>query len=372
LIPFVAVLAAAGSVVAATSGTGGRIAEALPRVEYQGGPFLREPRVVAVTFRGDDTRVVSALAAFAGLVTRSAWWQGATKGYCAVGVGCVGRGREARSVVVDLAWPEAVGDSDVSARLEEAIAAGQVGEIDAETVLLAFLPAGVAVEDGFGRRYCDGGPRAFHRMLRGAAPGVASAVLPRCGGLRELTATASHEVLEAATNPDPARRGFALTPRAAHIGFTYAGVEPVDPCGVLTRDGHRIEADGFVWQRAWSNDAAESGRDPCGGPAPFVALVPRTPTVRLRPGERRTVALDASSDRPTGTWRVRARAVTSGDEGGPCVRASLDRSRVASGDTVVLTLGGLRAPADEVCLVGLESMRAGITRLWPLAVVMRP
>ena len=114
-------------------------------------------------------------------------------------------------------------------------------------------------------------------MLRLEHANVAFAVLPRCGGEAELTATASHEILEAATNPDPARRGFAFRQSSENRGFTAAGVEPVDPCGIVTMDRHRTQENGFLLQRAWSNRAALRGRNPCvPAPAdqPYVALLP--------------------------------------------------------------------------------------------------
>ncbi|MEO5820528.1 MAG: hypothetical protein ABIT71_08475 [Vicinamibacteraceae bacterium] len=98
-------------------------------------------------------------------------------------------------------------------------------------------------------------------MLRLEHGSVPFAVLPRCGSEAELTATASHEILEAATNPDPARRGFAFRRTSTNLGFTAAGVEPVDPCGIVTMDRHRTEENGFVLQRAWSNPAASRGEN---------------------------------------------------------------------------------------------------------------
>ena len=115
-------------------------------------------------------------------------------------------------------------------------------------------------------------------------------ILPRCGDEAELTATASHEILEASTNPDPAARGFAFVPDDTSVAFAASGVEAVDPCGLLTMDDHWTQASGFVVQRAWSNRAAALGQNPC-VPAragrPFVALVPRLPAVRLVRGRQR-------------------------------------------------------------------------------------
>jgi hypothetical protein len=139
------------------------------------------------------------------------------------------------------------------------------------------------------------------------------------------------------TNPDPARRGFAFQPTSANLGFTFAGVEPVDPCAILNQDRHRALESGFLLQRAWSNRAASEGRNPCVPVAtdqPFVALVPRTPTVRLATeGARVTILLDAAADRPVPPWSVAAIDSTGRQDREQYVHVSLDRSTVKAGDT---------------------------------------
>jgi hypothetical protein len=347
----------------------------LPRVEYRGGPFVRTPRVVTVTFRGDDAALVARLARFGDVITRTAWWRAVTDGYCAEAGDCIGDGAGARHVELDATLGADVHANDVAALLERAAGDGRFGVLDADTVLMVYLPAGVALRDAFVPRYCGAGPRGLHRALRLPSGAVALAILPRCGDEAVLTATASHELLEAVTNPDPARRGFAFVPSSAHAGFTAAGVEPVDPCGILTGGARTTTDSGFTVQRAWSNGAAARGDDPCvpsPDEGPYLALVPDAPTLRLRaPGERATVTLTAAADGPTGTWTIAGSDLAGAQDGTRYVDVALDRTTVRPGDVVVLTVTAVRMAPKERTVVGVVSTLDGASFLWPIAIVMR-
>lgn len=352
------------------------IADALPRIGHRGGPFLRHPRVVTVTFAGDDARLVAQLARFGDVITRTPWWQTVTAGYCAANGDCIGAGRPGAHVVLGESLPTSVHGNAIAALLEQAATTDALdGPLDDETLLLVYLPPGVALSDAFVPQYCGNGPRAFHRALRLQTRTLPYAVVPRCGDEAALTATASHEILEAATNPDPSRRGFAFTGGAATAGFTAAGVEPVDPCGLLTRNTHQTTASGFVVQRAWSNHAAARGTDPCvplPNDRPYLALVPDRPTVRLREtGARVVVTLTAAASQHADPWSVTAVDLTGEEDGRATVDLSLDRTRVSAGDVLTLTLTALRVPPGGRSIVGIVSRSAGATFLWPIAVVLR-
>lgn len=159
--------------------------------------------------------------------------------------------------------------------------------------------------------------------------------MPRCGDEATLTATASHELLESATNPDIARRGFAFRRGSDNLGFTAAGIEPVDPCGLLSVGPPRTIESGFVVQRAWSNRAASLGRDPCVptlADRPYVALVPRQPVVRLAAAHGSVmVPLVATADGSVAEWTISVLTRSGFRDHEPCVDASLDRTTVAPG-----------------------------------------
>ncbi|HVH48251.1 MAG TPA: hypothetical protein VM925_38220, partial [Labilithrix sp.] len=244
-----------------------------------------------------------------------------------------------------------------------------------------YLPGGVRLTSASIPEYCAGGARAFHRSLevggsKARTPAkLAYAVLPRCSDETELTATASHELLEATTNPDPVERGFAFARDSSNLAFTASGLEPVDPCGLITMDGHWTLDSGFAVQRAWSNRAAALGHDPC-VPArrnrPYVALVPRTPTVRLvGEGERVTITLDAKADRPVPKWATSVLDVTGFHEHAQYVDVSLDRSVVQDGDSVNLTIVVRKRNENGLVVVGAVSTLGVSSHMWPVAIVTR-
>ena len=347
----------------------------LPRVVYRGGPFVRHPRIVTITFAGDDPAVVASLARFADTITRTSWWRAVSGGYCAAPGDCIGDGRAGRAVQLDETLPATVRANDVEALLVRAAKAGQLGEIDAETLLLTYLPAGVDLGDAFNPRYCQSGARAMHRALRLPDVTLPFAVLPRCVTLDELTATASHEIVEATTNSDPARPGFAFERAPEAAAFTAAGTEPVDPCGLVTMDRHRAVADGFTVQRAWSNDAAAQGHDPCvPSPAdqPYLALIPEKPVVRLPAvGDSVTITVEGAADRTVSAWNVSAIDLSGKQDGGRYLDVALDGATVAPGQTLRLTITARQLHPKGRALVALVSTRGGGTYVWPLAVMMR-
>lgn len=351
------------------------IAQRLPRVEYLGGPFLRHPRVVTITVAGDDAALVSRLERFGEAVTRSGWWREVTDGYCVRPGDCIGQGRPAHAAQLVEPLPDRVSDADVADLLAAAAGAGTFGELDSDTILLFYLPDGVNFIDAVSGRYCDDGPRALHSALDVNDTRIAYAVVPRCGDAADLTASASHEILEATTNPDPARRGFAFRGGAASGAFTAAGVEPADVCGLIAPDGRVVVDGGFAVQRAWSNRAAALGHDPCvpAPEGPYRALIPREPAIRLSTIDATaTLALDATADRATPNWRIIAVDLTATHGKPRCVEARLDQSTVDTGDTVGLTVTLRHPPPRDVCTLGLVSSRNGTDNIWPVTISVTP
>jgi hypothetical protein len=374
----VALLAAALGPPAATADPPANvrlIAQRLPRIMHREGVFLRHPTITTVTFAGEEPKIVDRLEQFGDVIAQSGWWREVTDGYCVTAGDCIGPGRSGRHVRLSRALPARVRDVDVEKMLDAEATSGALSGLGPDALVLVYLPRGVRLSDAFHARYCGDGPRAFHRMLRTRSTSFPFAVIPRCGDEAETTATASHEILEAVTNPDPQRPGFRLDPATTMVAFTAYGTEPVDPCGLLTLDHHRTRAVGFMVQRAWSNRAAERGTDPCvpsEPEQPYVALVPRQPVVRL-PSVSATASLllDAASDRPVTGWTISAVDLTGTEDEDQYVEARLDRSTVAPGDVATLTLRVVRLHPRRMAFVGVLSRLGGETRLWPIAVSMR-
>lgn len=354
----------------------GIIARRLPRTVYLGGPILRNPEITTVTFDGEAPSLVTRLETFGDIITRTSWWREVVDDYCLGPDDCIGDGRAGYHVRLDKKLPSEIRDLDIEHLLaEEARAGGALSLVGREAIVLVYLPAKVILRDAFHPRYCSGGPRAYHRTLRLEHISFVYAVLPRCGDEAELTSVASHEILEATTNPDPQDRGFAIEPIVDNLGFTIAGPEPVDPCGLLTMDRHRANEGGFVVQRAWSNRAARGGHDPCVpslSASPYLALVPHTPIVHLTfEGATAKIKLQAASDRAVRDWAVSAVDFTGKQEGRRYVHAKLDRTRVEAGDVAVLIMRAVKLHPRRISIVGAVSRLGAHSHMWPIVVSMR-
>jgi hypothetical protein len=357
----------------AGTATGELLAQKLPRIEYRGGPFLRRPRVTTVTFANDEPELVSRLEQFGSMIARSAWWRAVTEGYCSAPDVCIEDGEAVPPVKLDAALPLELHDTEIDALVLRAAGAGELGPIDENTLFVVYLPKGTALRNAT-TIYCTGKARAFHRSLALGGMRVPFAVVPRCGGEAELTASASHEILEATTNPFPADRGFAFPPGSSPSGFSAAGLEPVDPCGLVTRDDHRSYESGFVVQRAWSNRAAALGLDPCVPSKPaqsYVMLVPREPGVRLaRTGETATLELIASTASGDHSWAISAYDLSGAQDHERYVEVALDKTRVENGETVILSVKALKSNASRRVIVALVSTIDERSSMWPLLVVL--
>lgn len=348
------------------------IADRLPRVEYLGGPFIRRPRVVTITFAGDSAGLVARLERFGEAITRTNWWRTVSEEYCAKAGDCIGEGQPGLAVRLEETLPADVHVDELGERLVGHAKAGRFGTIDADTVLLVYLPKGVTLRDATVPRYCEGGPRAVHRALRVEKHAVGLAIVPRCGDEATLTGTASHELLEVAANPDAARRGFAFKPQPATEGFLSGGVELVDPCVLLLRGRNRATEHGRTMQRAWSNRAAAEGTDPCVphvGSAPFVALVPEQPSVHLKiPGEHVKATFEAAASGEVRGWKVSVLDLTGTQDAEHYVDVALDRAYVMPGQRVTLTIVLRKRPPEGRSIVGLVSSAGQSDYLWPLVV----
>lgn len=361
-------------------------ARRLPRVVYQGGTFLRNPRIVTVTFPLDDATLIARLARFGETVTRTPWWREVVDAYCSRPndpTSCIGDGQPGVLVRLETQLPPSMDETEVETVVARAVSTGRIAPVDEDTLVLVYLPERVTLTTGQGPSFCGpGGARAFHRAVNVDGRRVPYAVLPRCPGADadDLTATASHEILESTTNPDPIARGFAFERNDATLGFTTAGLEPVDPCGLITMDAHRTHTGDFVVQRAWSNRAASVGHDPCvpsRPERPYTALVPRAHTLRLRQvGESATVTLDAAADRaaselglPRGAFAIHAIDLSGYRTHEELLELSLDRAAVAPGETASLKVTLRKRPPGGIATIGLVSSVGVIAHLWPIGVV---
>jgi hypothetical protein len=288
----------------------------------------------------------------------------------------MGLGGEAASVRLDEQAPAQATLGELARKMAAWIDAGALPKPDDERLFLVYLPRDTTISEV--KDACAPfGTRAIHttfawpRDARVATRPVA--FMLRCGDdLGELTATASHEVLEAAS--DPTLDGFQLerTPRARP--FSAYGVEAVDVCKLITLDDHRASVEGWLVQRAWSNAEARAGRDPCvphRAHDPYVAVIPKEPVVSLsRATGSGVVQLNAISERVVPAWSVAAFELSTLRGAPACFALELDRHAATNGSTLSLTIRLVQSPcsAGPILLVSTLGTRS---HAWPLLVELR-
>jgi len=222
-------------------------------------------------------------------------------------------------------------------------------------------------------------------------PRFVFAVIPRCtsfnslSGIDDVTGAASHELVEAATDP------FTVTdPAYSHVDYDHlawdaylGGSELADMCMSETVDRlNRPLVGDFMVQRTWSNRAAELGQDPCvpgiadvyinGAPDFDDAVVVPNPGSKNFPNlvtmgayvpvaESRTIDVRLFSTAPTPDWSVRAEELIA-PEASATLKFSWDKLSGNNGDVFKLTITRTATGPDGGSAIFLQSYRTSADR----------
>jgi len=357
--------------------------ERMPGLDYLGGALLTAPKIVTITFAGDDAQLVSRLTLFDDTITQTPWWTAATSEYCVqpANTPCIGPGQSGGHVVLPGPAPASLKDtvdgagSTVVQLLQDHIFSGELPAPDAQTLYVLWFPAGTSITmDGmtscssFGAYHYSAGLAPMGSTLPLEA---AYAVEPRCSGEPFITVAASHEILEAATDAHPGgARGYALQ----DLGWQALGDENGDVCdhswGFDTMTQSTFEV-----QRAWSNTSARAGHDPCvpAPPDPYFDVAPESggQVIYLAVGESRTLELDAWSDKPTAPWTLSAVDLGPNLGAGAALDLQLDKTTVGDGDTAHLTVTLTKKPTRPDTAYDLVSKGGGKTHHWGASVRLK-
>ncbi len=353
-----------------------------PAAQYLGGPILSSPRIVTVTFQGDDAALVARLQAFDDAITSTPWWHSVSAEYCVepAGAPCVGAGSGAGHAVLAAAasqYTDSVkgGDSTMRALLTGAVSSGTLPPPDpqGQTLYVVYLPAGTTVLLDGNASCAPSAFGSYHDVVSlaaldaGAPVSAAYAVVARCSSTEAATtAAASHEIVEAATDPSPEDApAYQLT----DMVWTAFGPEVADACAAVDTSLTTVES-GFTVQRSWSNLSAAAGHDPCvpvpSGEAYFnVAPAQGAETLRLSVGASATVVLYPFADSPDAApWQLTAVAAS-----GSPLDLAVQPATVRAGAPAVLTVTLASKPALGVDqLYGLVSQSQTDTHVWPMIV----
>ena len=351
------------------AGDGGTFAEAphdpFPQLPFHGGPILATPALVTVVLGDHPLR--AEVEAYGVWLAGSAYLREVGADY-GVGTGT------ARAVELDGGIPALAGEVEVAAFLEGQFDAGTVpvpSTLTAPLYVLYFPPdAGLGgvcttVFSYHAAASYEGTPFPF----------VVDADCPESvtgyPDLEEIELTASHEILEAATDPFPSTdAGYRLTDPAS-LWYLPSFGETADLCEgavFLDPDG------GFYAQRIWSNSEAALGtQSPCLPEAlPYFNASPSPDTVQsVAPGAVVQFTLTGFSTAPVPAWGIAVMATFGDFDAAP----SLDAGTLQNGEATVATL---TVPADagtgaraQVWIGSYVQGGSDWTGYWPVEVVVR-
>lgn len=256
---------------------------AAPQVESYGGRVLTTPHIQPILFPGDP--LANDVKAFTHALAGSSYWHAAVSEY---GVGDV---TVADPIVVPpedttLTTPVTYSDAQIQTWLQQHLDGAHAGwgSPDASTIYTIFYPEGVTVTlDPFGES-CKGFG-GYHEATTVGSGKVPYAVIPRCTELaaaqtplQATTAAASHEFIEAATDPGIDDLPAYATADQDHLYYDLLPLSEVGDMCVYESDAFFAPAEiGYTVQRTWSNVAAKAGGSPCAPgstDSPYFAAVP--------------------------------------------------------------------------------------------------
>jgi hypothetical protein len=363
----------------------------IPPVTYNGGNVIDAAKIVTVTYDGDTLR--GALEKFDDLITTTAWWDAVSAEYCDARGKCIGHGTSGG--YARIAAPNSTSYDDTSTTdssslkqyIDAQIQSSAFPLPDAETLYVIYFPAATKIT-------LDGSPAcqafgAYHNAMTSTPPGGAApvqfayAIIPRCPdqtGLDqqdELTHAASHEIIEAATDPYILPGGqtyYAFG--SSSDGWDYTGGEVADRCLDLTgQSSDNYTESGYVVQRSWSNAAAKASHDPCvPAPAPsqepYFNLAPKGGDVlSMAVGQVLTVQLVAFSDGPTGPLTLDAFETSEYYGLTNVLDLSLDFDAAQNGQNVDLSVTLTSPPSQGTATFVVSSNAAdGTTHAWSFVV----
>jgi hypothetical protein len=233
--------------------------------------------------------------------------------------------------------------------------------VDTSTIVAVFYPSTTPLSGSCAAQSVGWG--GYHDSVMTTKGRVPFAVVSECASFGSLTSTldmvtvgASHEIMEAAT--DPFLSGWQSLDTSTPSGWAWnvllgGNEEDGDMCALNAAFGRPGGAYPYLLQRGWSNRAAAAGNlDPCQPdvlPAqPYVGAYPVMPDPVSTPGSRgagaliaqgssKTIEVDCFSFQPTAPFTVGARQGRGVQP--PQLTFAWDRTTCVNGDKLHLTLG---------------------------------
>jgi len=358
----------------------------MPIVPNNGGRILQNPEIVTVTFAGDDPTMVSRVQQFDDIITTTAWWSAVSAEYCDQpgNSPCIGPGSSGGHVVISDTLASQYIDSSTGgpSSLQDFIRAHVVGDADAgitadlppvddNTLYVFYFPPNVTITLD-GQDSCSSFGAYHNTMILPNKSNVDSfgayAIIPRCG-TKESTTTisASHEIIEAATDPDIGENSIAY-----YLFDTLWGPEGGEVGDLCEGFGSGSTTEStFTVQRIWSNKSGAASHSPCvpipNGEVYFNAAPRQSKVVLPKAGASAVVDIDVYSDAPKDPWTLSVLDYAAFQGGNSGLTFKFDKTSVQNGDHVQLTVtasGTLSSSGDQFAIESKDS--SGARHSWPM------
>jgi hypothetical protein len=354
-----------------------------PQVENGGGPSMSAPQIIPIVFQNDSYQ--PDIAKFtAGIGTTGASYWGVADEYG------VGPATALPVVVVTDTIPTAIDDTTIATWLVSKVTTAVLPPPTPNTIYTVFYPEQTTITlQGAQSCVYFGGYHNSSTLANGTP--FAYAIVPRCPqfdpvlqGIDEVTGAASHELMEAATDPLPENNPAWSQLDPDHLVWSFLGAEVGDMCAQNPDAFFKPQSFPYDVQRIWSNKAAINSHDPCvpSAPGPYFNSVPvlndtitlnlggqtaSTKGALIPVGQSKTIEVDLFSDAPTsGPWQVSAMDITPQLQmaQGQTLSFSFDTTSGQNGDKLKLTISAEAAGMYGIEVFLITSTLGGATRLW--------
>jgi len=346
-----------------------------PQVVSLGGPVLANPKVQPVFFPG--FAYATELADFTSKVGASQFWSQLTE----YKVGAI-----TQSTPITLTDADAPAATITDAQIQAWLSSRWDGTHpefgtapDSSTIYTLYYPstttiyltggptgdagagdagAGDAGGGNFGGSKSCSSFGGYHSNIVVGNTQVPYAVIPQCAtfgqlsGVDVITATSSHELSEASTDPYVETTPAYVQTDDDHFEWMFflGGGEIGDMCAQFPSSFYKPTDIGYYVQRNWSNAAATAGHDPCvpADGTPYANTMPvftdtiathgvMTKGIDVPVGQSKVLELDLFSDAPTSPWTVSAQVITRGGGQAP-ITLTFDNTTGQNGDKLNLTV----------------------------------
>jgi hypothetical protein len=225
------------------------------QLSKNGGPILTAPEIVTITWDVDTGR--STFEAFGDAIGGSAYWSAAVSEY---GVGATTSTHVHLSTTPPTQWSDSSVRTFIGANL-----GGILPAPTSQTIYVFYIAQGTTFT--FGNQNACNSIGGYHDSFTANSNVIAYAVLPNCASDSKTTTYASHEIGEAATDPQPSN-SLGLygwdDPYLAFHEWQRGNDENGDACEFFA-DSDYTEQQPFPYsvQRLWSNKMGPLGHSPC-------------------------------------------------------------------------------------------------------------